>query len=103
MRTPTIALTAMINAAIRSDHENVAFQGDPSERTFTRINATPIDASAPHVLSRATTPIAVRIAQIHRVNGCSVFFIVANLLFTSSSIALPVYRSQRHTLDADIH
>jgi hypothetical protein len=49
MRTPTIALTAMIKAAIRRDHENVAFQGDPSERTFTRINATPIEASATHV------------------------------------------------------
>jgi hypothetical protein len=82
MRTPTIALTAMIKTAIRSDHENVAFQGNPSERIFTSINATPIEAIATHVLSRAITPIAVRSAQIHKVNGCSVFFIVVkSLLF----------------------
>jgi hypothetical protein len=76
MRTPTIARTAMINAAILSDQENVAFQGEPSERTFTSINATPIEAIATHVLSKAITPIAVRSAQIQRVKGCSGFFII---------------------------
>ena len=71
-----MARMAMMKAAIRSDQEKVAFHGDPSARTFTIRTATPIAASATQVESRVTTPIAVRSAQIQRVNGCSGFFII---------------------------